>query len=62
MAVQTIDLAFLFCHAHEIRLKGTELPSEREERRRVMATLETIRSVATRRIGIVDCHRERQCA
>jgi methylitaconate Delta-isomerase len=43
----------VFCHAHELGLRGTELPSELEEKSHVMATLEAIRSVAAERIGIV---------
>ena len=43
----------VFCHAPELGLRGTELPSEMETRRDVMATLEAIRSVAAERLGIV---------
>jgi 2-methylaconitate cis-trans-isomerase PrpF len=43
----------VFCQAHELGLRGTELPSELEEKSHVMATLEAIRSVAAERIGIV---------
>jgi 2-methylaconitate cis-trans-isomerase PrpF len=43
----------VFCNAHELGLRGTELPSELEEKSHVMATLEAIRSVAAERIGIV---------
>jgi 2-methylaconitate cis-trans-isomerase PrpF len=48
----------VFCHAHELGLRGTELPSELEEKSHVMATLEAIRSVAAERIGIVGSRSE----
>jgi methylitaconate Delta-isomerase len=48
----------VFCHAHEIGLKGTELPSELEARPSVMETLEAIRSIAAERIGIVSTRKE----
>jgi methylitaconate Delta-isomerase len=43
----------VFCHASELGLRGTELPLEIERRPEVLATLETIRSIACERMGIV---------
>ena len=43
----------VFCHASELGLRGTELPPEIERRPEVLATLETIRSIACERMGIV---------
>lgn len=48
----------VFCHAPELGLLGTELPSEMEGRREVMATLEEIRSIAAERLGIVKDRKE----
>ncbi|MFZ0886413.1 MAG: PrpF domain-containing protein [Candidatus Acidiferrales bacterium] len=48
----------VFCHAHELGLRGTELPSELEEKSQVMATLEAIRSAAAEQIGIVSSRNE----
>jgi 2-methylaconitate cis-trans-isomerase PrpF len=48
----------VFCDAQELGLRGTELPSELEEKSQVMATLEAIRSVAAERIGIVNSRSE----
>jgi len=48
----------VFCDAQELGLRGTELPSELEEKAQVMATLEAIRSVAAERIGIVSSRNE----
>lgn len=48
----------VFCHAPELGLCGTELPSEMETRRDVMATMEAIRSVAAERLGIVKSRHE----
>jgi len=43
----------VFCYAPELNLRGTELPAELRSRRDVVQTLETIRSIACERLGIV---------
>jgi 2-methylaconitate cis-trans-isomerase PrpF len=48
----------VFCHAVELKLRGTELPSEIEARHDVMATLEAIRSFMCERLGIVGSREE----
>lgn len=44
----------VFCDARELQLTGTELPSELEARQETMRTLESIRSMAAVRLGIVE--------
>ena len=59
-AVSIVDAGHIvvFCSAHEIGLRGTELPMELEGKPDVMATLEAIRSAAAERIGIVSNRNE----